>query len=215
MSKPFQLRRISAYGIGLLIYALGADLSTKARLGITPITSVNYIISYISAISLGTVMFFTNVLCVLIQLALLKDEFKKRQWLQIPLSLVFSIFIDLFLYLLRGVNPTNLAVRCTLFALALLLMGLGVSLVIMTDVMILPADGVATALAKKLNISPGSGKVVNDCLMVILTLIISLAALRRVEGIHIGTVVGALLIGRIAGFCIRRLKTWVNGETIE
>ena len=105
--KKQVLYRIFVYVLGLLILALGLTLNTKAGLGVSPIISVSYSVSQIFTLNFGDTTMFLYCVFVLVQLILHAIQWKQHpetdqrlvllmDVLQIPLSLVFTRFLNLF-----------------------------------------------------------------------------------------------------------------------
>ena len=99
--------RIFFYVLGLLILALGLTLNTKAGLGVSPIISVSYSVAQIFELNFGNTTMFLYCVFVLAQLVLHGIQWKQHpetdyrfvllmDVLQIPLSLVFTRFLNLF-----------------------------------------------------------------------------------------------------------------------
>lgn len=88
MKRPIPAARLVSYGLGMVFYASGACLATKAALGLTPVTSVSYVLSLSSGLSLGTVMLLYNVFMLLVERAVYGKDFQRRVYLQLPLSIV-------------------------------------------------------------------------------------------------------------------------------
>lgn len=84
------------YFIGLIVLALGIVLNTKTLLGVSPIISIPYNICHIWHLNLGAITFVFYCFCVLIEAILKGKEFKLYELLQIPMSLVTSVFINIF-----------------------------------------------------------------------------------------------------------------------
>lgn len=200
-------RRLSLYLIGLLVYAFGACLMTKANVGISPITSVSYVGAQITGVSLGTATFVMNLGLILIQILLLGRRYEKRQLVQILVSVAFSVFVDLTMLLADHFAYDFLAGRIAVFAASLVIMALGISLLLMANLFLLPGDGVAQAISRRWGMEFGRAKVLTDCCMVAATVVLSLAALGRVIGIQVGTVITALALGNLARLVIR----WIGG----
>lgn len=104
MEKDSLIKRYLVFILGLYFLAMGIVLIVHSALGTTPISSINYVLSLNLPLTLGAWTFITNMLMVLIQLWLIRGEY--GTWkdvveilLQIPLSFVFSAFIDLNMWL--------------------------------------------------------------------------------------------------------------------
>lgn len=202
-------RRAALYFVGMFSYACGACLSTKAALGLTPITSISYVLALYTQWSLGTVMLVYNVLVLILERLLYRRDFQRKNYLQLPLSVVFSGFIDVCMYLFRPLDGAAFLPRVGFFALALVLMGLGVGGMLCGDFIPLPAEGMVKALSFRFRLEFGRAKMGHDCVIVALTAVISLALLGRLEGIQVGTVVAALLLGPISRMWIKSIRRFI------
>lgn len=204
---PFGLKRLGVYLGGLLLYAFGVCLMARANIGISPLTSIAYVFTLFTPASLGVTQFVMNVLLVLVQVVWLRREFEKIQLLQIVASVLFSVFIDMMTPLVQWMAPDpSLPARIGLFAAAMLVMGVAIGLTAIANVALLPGDGVARTIAYKLKWPFGKGKVLNDCLCVVVTCVLSLVFLQRIEGIQVGTVIAAFALGTVARFFMRYCK---------
>ncbi len=201
--------RIFIYLLGLLIYAYSVCLFTRANIGISPITSIAYIFTFFTPSTLGMTQFVVNIILVFIQVIWLRKEFKKYQYLQIVASLIFSVFIDILMPLTGMFDPSVMppVLRILLFMVALIIMGLGLSIVTIADVIMLPGDGVAKTIAYELDLEFGKAKVLNDVACITITCIISFIALQRLESVQIGTVISALFLGNIVRYIMKYIQT--------
>ena len=77
--------------------ALGVVLTTKADLGTTPITSLPYVASLGFVPSLGFFTIMLNLGLIAMQVLIMWDKFPKIQYLQLPASLLFGLFIDFWM----------------------------------------------------------------------------------------------------------------------
>lgn len=117
------LSRYLIFIAGLYFLAVGIIvLIIRSTLGTTPISSVNYVLSLNSPLSLGTCTFIVNMLLILGQFRLIRKE-KSRQdtieiLLQLPFSFLFSAFIDFNMDLTSQLHPSGYGA-----AVALLLTG--------------------------------------------------------------------------------------------
>ena len=91
-------KRYLVFVIGLYFLAAGIVLIVRSALGTTPISSVNYVLSLNSPLSLGTCTFLINMLLIMGQFWLIRKNNTKQDTieilLQLPFSLIFSAFID-------------------------------------------------------------------------------------------------------------------------
>ena len=94
-----KLKRYVIFLIGLFVNSLGVSLITKASLGTSPISSIPYVLSLSFPFTLGNFTIFFSVFLILLQLLILRKNFKLEHVLQIPVSIVFGYFIDLTMLL--------------------------------------------------------------------------------------------------------------------
>ena len=116
--KKSSTLRVIFYVVGLLVLALGIILNTKSGLGVSPIISVSYSISTIWNFNFGNMTFVLYTVFVIVEIILhtiwnhreaakesaaLKPAARKSlplilgmDLLQLPLSLIFTRFMNLF-----------------------------------------------------------------------------------------------------------------------
>ena len=70
------LKKYSVFILGLYFLAVGIVLIVRSALGTTPISSVNYVLSLNTPLSLGTWTFIVNVLLILGQFWLIRKDRK-------------------------------------------------------------------------------------------------------------------------------------------
>jgi len=197
-------KRIVVYLLGLLVYAFGASLMARASIGISPLTSVAYIFTRFTPLSLGVSQFLFNLLLIGIQAVWMGKEFKRIEYLQILISIVFSAFIDLAMAATIMIDSAQMSfpARSTVFAVGLAAMSVGIAVVKITDLVMLPGDGVPKVMAYKKGWAFGKAKVISDSICAASTCVISLLALGHIEGIGVGTIVAALGLGNLARLLI-------------
>lgn len=210
MKKEIPMGRVLVYFLGLVSYACGACLATKAALGLTPVTSISYVLSLATEYSLGTVMLLYNVVLLLVERLLYGKAFQRRQYLQLPLSVFFSMLIDLCMYFFRHLDGVALPHRCLFFLAAMALMGLGIAGTVCGALISLPAEGVVQAVAFRFGLEFSRTKLGHDCVVVALTVGLSLLLLGRLEGIQVGTLLSALLLGPISRLWMNAIHAWVG-----
>ena len=192
-------KRIVVYVVGMFILALGLTLNTKANLGVSPIISVPYSISQITGLNFGDLTFIEYALFVLIEVLIhLSENNKKRilsDLLQLPLSLVFTRFLNIF----SAYIPTSnqLGIQLLILAMAIICTGVGAAMSLSMQFVPNPGDGIVQALAGKFNKSVGLTKNMFDCISVCITLCIGLIFAHKILGIGIGTLIAVLGVGRV------------------
>lgn len=188
-------RRYAIFIAGMFFAACGISLITRAGLGTSPVTSPSLVLSYLTGLSLGTFTFLINMVMFFFEAALLGRAFRKIQFLQLPATFVFSLFIDLSSWGLAALPLSNYFARILVLLTGAALLGLGVSMEIMGEVIILPGEGLVKVISQKLNKEFGNVKTVFDLSLVGVAVILSLAGLHSIQGIREGTVLAAATVG--------------------
>lgn len=193
-------RRLLIFCIGTLIYGFAVGLMAAPNVGVSPISSIAYSLTYIMpGMTLGMTQLLVNTIMVLIQIVWLGKAFPPSQMLQLPASLLFSVVIDATMPLVNLIMRlgSGVAFRGAVFLLSLPVMAAGLALVLEADLVMMPGDGLARTLAQKTGWPFGKAKVRTDCTCVAITCVLSLVCLHRIVGIQIGTVAAALTLGRL------------------
>ena len=202
MSKKKQnnyiVKRYIIFLIGLFVNSLGVALITKANLGTSPISSIPYVLSLNYPFTLGNFTIFFSILLIVLQLILLGKNFKVEHLLQIPVSLIFGYFIDACMILLGFVNPHSYPVKVIDLLIGCLILGVGVYMEVLADVVMLPGESFVRAVVFRWKTEFGITKICFDVSMAVIAAVLSFVLAGRLDGVREGTVVAALLVGFIA-----------------
>ena len=125
------LPRLGIYCLGLWVLAFGIALAVNSNLGVSPVSSLPYVVSLIFNVSLGTCTTVIYAGYVLLQMAISR-KFQPALLLQLVFSTIFGYFVDAAKYLLGDFClPTYLG-QLTMLAASIVLIGF--SLVLYIDV---------------------------------------------------------------------------------
>ncbi len=208
MDRSTIIKKYQMFVAGVLLAALGISLITKAELGTSPVTCPAYVMTFIAPYSLGTFVMIVNTLLFILQCIVLGKNFKKIQLLQLPAALVFSACIDGWGRLLSFIQPGNYIQRLIILAVGCVVMGFGVALEVIPNVLILPGEGLVRAIANRMNWEFGVVKTTFDISLVILAACISMVFVGKIVGIREGTVVAAFAVGSISRVFMTRIKSF-------
>ena len=104
--------RIPMYFIGLFVMTIGIALSVKSNLGVSPVSSIPYTITCVWGIEMGKATILFHIVLVILQILLLRKNFKPVQLLQIPVGVIFGYFTTFCNYMACFLpTPENLAIR--------------------------------------------------------------------------------------------------------
>lgn len=181
--------------VGLIISSFGVALVTKANIGTSPISSIPYTLSIGLTPSIGMFTLIFSSILIAIQWLMLKGEFSKEYWLQIPVSLLFSVFIDLSMFLLNLLNVENYCFKLLILVLGCIVLAIGVVLEIIADVVMLPGESFIKVISNKYTYDFGKIKIVFDLSLTCIAVILSLGLNGEILGIGEGTLIAAVLVG--------------------
>ena len=210
MSKKELIRRYVFFLLGLFVNSLGISLITKANLGTSPISSIPYTLSLGFPLSLGMFTMIFSMLLMVIQLVILRKRFSKELWLQLPISLVFSAFIDLTMAMIFFVNPQTYATQMRSLLLGCIILGFGVFMEMAANVVMLPGECTVRAISSTWNTDFGKTKVAVDVTMAVSAALLGVILYWQIAGVREGSLISALLVGFLARLFNRKI-----GEPVQ
>lgn len=187
--------------IGVAINSFGVAFITKAALGTSPVSSVPYVLDLAFTPTLGEFTFVINTLYILLQIVLLRRDFKPVQLLQLAVNVVFSGLIDVSMNLLAWLDPTTLPTQLLSLLAGCAILALGISIEVAPNVVVVPGEGLVRTLSAVTKRPFGTCKVAFDVTLVSLAAVLSFLLFGRLNGLGLGTVVSALLVGRLCNLC--------------
>ena len=197
--------RYSLFIFAVIVQSSGIPLVVRSLLGISPTSSLPYVISVASNFSLGQMTFAFNMLLILAQYMLLRSKFHKIQLLQVPMTIVFSFFIDVFMDVWSWVNPVNYFFKLVALLMGTALIAFGIAVQGIANVLMLPGEGLVYAVSRYFRIDLSKVKTGNDVILVVCAAVLSVIYLGIIDGIREGTLIAALLTGVLAKFFLTHL----------
>ena len=201
-----KLKRYLIFLVGLFVNSLGVSLITKANLGTSPISSIPYVLSLNFPFTLGNFTIFFSIFLIVLQLIILRKNFKLEHILQIPVSIIFGYFIDLTMILFSWVNPEAYIMKIVYLLIGCLILGVGVYMEVLADVVMLPGESFVRAVVFRIHSEFGFTKVCFDVSMAVIAAVLSFLLSGHLEGVREGTIVAAVLVGFIARSIGKRLS---------
>ncbi|MEF9866066.1 MAG: DUF6198 family protein, partial [Oscillospiraceae bacterium] len=191
---------------------------TRAGLGTSPVSSIPFVISLIAPpwLTMGITTFSFNMLFLLLEALLLK-RFSLLQALQIPATIFFSICIDVAMTLIPTRYGGPWADSLLYLVIGCFVMALGITMEVMADVIMLPAEAFVRALAQKLHKKFGNVKVCFDSSLTVIAAIFALVAFHKLNGVREGTLISALAVGKLVGLYTQHMgkikDLWLGADT--
>lgn len=202
-------KRMFKYIAGLFVLTVGIALSVKSDLGVSPVSSIPYTITCIWGMEMGKATILFHCFLVLLQIALLRKNYKIKNILQIVVGIVFGYFTTFCNW---GVgflpNTENMIIRICMLLISTVFIAFGIFLYLPADIMPLAGEGAMQAVAEVSGISFPKVKVGFDVSMVAVSLIACLIFIRSFGSVGIGTVIAAVLVGMELGV----ITKWFGGD---
>ena len=219
--------RMIFYITGLLILALGIILNTKSGLGVSPIISVAYSFATIWNLNFGNTTFVLYAIFVIIEI-ILHILMSKRQitgiekslaltlgkdLLQLPLSLVFTRFMNLFSAWIPAPSH-GFSSQLVVLAMGIICTGIGAAMSLNMRLIPNPGDGIVQTIADCIHKPVGFTKNCFDLMNICITISVGMIFAHRLVGVGIGTVIAVVGVGRvIAAFnylCMKKMPETVG-----
>ena len=174
----------------------GENMKSKNKIALTPISSIPYTMTVVTGMDLGIATMIFSVIVVLLQILLLRKDYKPINLLQIPIGILFGAFLTVGGKAMNFFPDTaNFTLRFIIMLLSTVFVALGVFLYVPAGFIPLAPEGFLLAASRLTKIKFSTVKVVCDIAMVIISFVTCLAAIHSLGSVGIGTIVAAVLVG--------------------
>jgi uncharacterized membrane protein YczE len=222
------LARLLFYIGGIFLVALGVRTAVRGGLGISPVSSpsrsiFNVIQAHEWAVDIGSLHIdITYGMCsaavfiffILLQMLILRKDFKIVNLLQFAIAMMFGFFVDMAGLLIDSIIPTAAEyelpypLRLVFLACSILLIAIGLTFYLGAKLMPMPSEGICLAIQAKLNsrknkkkdIPYHNVKVAVDCACVVSAIAIVWFGTQSFTDIREGTLITAVMAGIVMGW---------------
>ena len=194
----FLTGRIALMLAGIAVMGLGIDIVVKADLGNSPISATPNVLSLgFTAVSFGTFMLGWQCFLVLVQIVLLRREFRLVDLWQIPISVFFGVCIDAFMALLGPAAPTSYVASWLWLAGGMAVLALGIVMTVVSGTVMNCGEAVVQAVVRKTGARFGTVKVGFDLACAALACLCAFLFVGHLAGVREGTFACAAFTGVI------------------
>lgn len=190
--------RFLIFLFGLFFLALGISTVTSAGLGTGTISSVAFVLSKMTGLSLGFYIILTNVFFFVLQILIDRAELFHKALKQLPLCCLFGFVIDLTMQLTSLVEVHAYIAQIVMAIIGTLFAGVGVGSMVYAQFAILPPEGFVLSIIHRFGGSFGNLRTCIDLFLVGSTLALAYAVYGTIVGVGEGTVIMALGAGKIS-----------------
>lgn len=193
------IKRYLMFIVGLFIAAMGVALSTKAKLGTSPVASVPYSISLISDLfTFGGWLNVLSVTQITVQVLLLRKKCNPIEIIiQTILAFMYGYLTDFACYLIRNMYVDGYIVQFICMIAGCIVLALGIWIQLKGNVAMLPGEAMNRAISIVTGKKYENIKIFFDIVYILISAILGLCFLGGLKGVREGSIIAAILIGNI------------------
>jgi uncharacterized membrane protein YczE len=179
----------------IVVAATGVAFGLKAAVGVGAWDAFSQATSMVTGIKVGTFSMMMNLSCIVVQLVILKKDFKLISFLQIFMAVLLGVFVNIVFYDVLGqVTINSYIINITIYMVSLLIIIAAVALIMSINFLSFPLEAACVAIASKTRFNFGTIRQLVDVFSIIGALIIAISFQNPIP-IREGTVIGMLLFG--------------------
>lgn len=218
--------RLLLYIIGLLIIALGINISKLSGLGISPVSSIPGVLNaIIPSFSLGSMVIIVYIVLIIAQIIVLRKSFKLVNILGVPVAIIFGWMVDFvgtadfkltiggidigiertftgLMKLLNVPKPESYPFKLGYLIVSIIVIGIGVYIYLKPKLVPMPAEGLAQAISQKSKMKFGNCKTIVDMSMILIAALLQIVFLGGFASfttnpvVREGTILSAFCVGQ-------------------
>lgn len=192
--------------VGLFIMAFGVAFSICADLGTSPISSLPYVASRITPLTVGNATIIMHCAFIALQILILRRRYQPVQLMQLAVAVVFGYMTDFAVWATEGVSYSAYWQQAVLCIVGIILVGIGVSCEVTAGVITVAGEGLVIAITRVCPIKFSTMKIIFDCSLVVAASALSLIFLHGLYGVREGTIAAAIFVGMTSRLVMKPLR---------
>ena len=194
----------------IVVAATGVGLGLKAAVGVGAWDAFSQASSSAAGIRVGTFSMMMNLSCILVQVAILRKNFKLVALLQIPMAILLGFFVNVVYYdILSHVNIDNYLFNLLIYMVSLVVIIMAVALIMSINFLSFPLEAACMAIASKTKMKFGTVRQLIDVFAIFGAVLIAVLWQKPMT-VREGTVIGMLLFGPSLAWLIPRVQPLVK-----
>ena len=178
--------------LALIVLALGVSIMVKSDIGLGPWDALSATISQLTGLKFGTASILSNLVMIVLQIAILRKKFKFSYWIQIPIIFGFGFVINFFLYKILQFNLTLYWTKLTFFVLGNIVAAFSISFLVILDIVAMPPELFSSSVAKVSTFEFSNVRLLLDIVSVIICLLSTLLLSTTLQ-IREGTIISIIV----------------------
>ena len=199
----------AAYAIGLAALALGTALIERADFGMSMVVAPAYLVylkvsEHVSWFTFGMAEYCLQALLIIV-LALVLRGFRRRYLFSFITAFIYGNLLDAMMKAVSLIPGSGIGERCACYCTGLVICAVGVSLLFNTYIPPEAYELFVKEISSTFGFDISRTKTVYDCCSCLIAVALSFLFIGfgRFEGVKLGTVLCALVNGRLIGWCSR------------
>ena len=188
-------KRVLIYTAGILLVSLGIVLCKKCDMGISPISSIPFVLADIVPLTFGTLTALFHFVNIVLQMVLARKIGDTKIWLQVPLAFVFGWVIDGFNQCIM-IDSRMIIYKILALVFSIFFTALGMVCMLDMNLIQNPPDGTVKQISTLSGWEFAAVKIGYDVTCVLASVLLSIVFLHRVEGFGIATIASAIFVGK-------------------
>lgn len=189
------IKNIILLTICVIITATGASLALKAAVGVGAWDALSQSISSVLGIKVGTFSMILNISCVVIQIILLKKNFKPIQLLQIFIAVLLGSVVNFMYYdVFSRFTINNYFMKLILLVLSQVICAVGVASLVTINFISFPLESCCMVISKRRNKNFGFIRQLVDIISILISLAVALIFKDNIA-VREGTIISMLIFG--------------------
>lgn len=210
-------RRYILFAVSLFVNAMGIAFITKALLGTSPITSVTYVLSMFTPLTIGQWTIVLNLLFVLFELPFMTRKELRMIYgcfcYRFRFLYVLVRLFDLSMNMLYWLEPVKYIDQIIYLLVGCVILAAGITLEVKANVAMMAGEYFVRVISQRFHGEFGYVKLCFDITLVCIACLFSICFMSGIYGVREGTVAAALLVGPIVHFIspyYRCFDKWIN-----
>lgn len=205
-----------AYTFGIAGLALGTAFMEKADLGISMVVAPAYLLYLKLSESWSFVTFgmteYTLQACLLLVMVLVLGKFKISYMFSFVTAIIYGFVLDGCMAMIAGFGTLPFMERIAFYVIGLILCALGVAFIFHTYISPEVYELFVKEISQKKRININHFKIRYDCCSCLIGIILSFLffGIFHFEGVKLGTIICAIINGRIIGYISNLMEKHLN-----
>ena len=186
--------------LSLEIISIGIVFTNHANLGYSPFLLLPYLLSNYFKSSIFLYNLFQQILFIIAQIIILRNNFKKFQLFQIIIWIILNLFLGINnIIFLGNFYPNHYLIKILFLLIGSFMIGFGINIQFFIKIIYTPGEGLLISIYNKFNLKLFYIKIIFDFILILFSLILSYILFGIINGIKEGSIILGIFVGYFLG----------------